>query len=176
VLRRIEAYLNGIHTLRARFEQTAPDGTITHGTVWLERPGHMRFQYDPPTPLLLVATGGEVIFQDFQLHQVSRIPLDRTPLGILLAAHVSFSGDVAVRQLKQLPGEIQLSVVRRTDPGAGLLAIVFTDPPLALWQWTVVDPQQKITRVRLSDVQTGIAIDPTLFAAVTVGTAPDAQP
>ncbi|AHJ64992.1 LolA family protein [Granulibacter bethesdensis] len=168
LLARIAAYLNGIHTLRARFRQTAPDGQVTQGTVWLERPGHIRFQYDPPTPLLLVATNGEVIFQDFQVHQVSRIPLDRTPLSILLSDHIDFSGAVAVREISRTPGVIQLSVVRRTDPGAGLLAIVFSADPLKLIQWTVVDPQHKITRVELSNIQTGIPVDPTLFSPTLI--------
>src|SRR5579859_35045 len=63
-LARIEAYLNGLHTLKARFLQVAPDGATSQGTAWLQRPGRMRFQYEPPSPLLLVAGHGLFVFYD----------------------------------------------------------------------------------------------------------------
>lgn len=163
-LQRILAYLNGIRSLRARFEQVAPNGAVSHGTVWLERPGRIRFQYDPPSPLLLIAGHGEVYFRDFQLNQVSTIPLSRTPLSILLADRITFSGPVTVTDFIKLPNELQVSLVRSANPGQGLLALVFTEPPLALYQWTVVDAQHKITRVTLSDIQIGGHFDEKLFA------------
>jgi outer membrane lipoprotein-sorting protein len=170
-LDRLVAYLNSVHSLRARFEQVAPDGTVSNGTVWMERPGRMRFQYDPPSPLLLVAGHGEVIFHDAQLNQTSKIPLGRTPLSILLADTITFSGPVTVTDIQRLPNEIQVSVVRTASPGEGLLAMVFSDKPLALWQWTVVDAQHKITRVTLSDIQTGGRFDDALFTFNAAGPA-----
>ncbi len=64
---RIEAYLNGLKTLKAHFMQVAGDGGISEGTAWLERPGRMRFQYDPPAPFLLIAAHGQLIFRDWRL-------------------------------------------------------------------------------------------------------------
>src|SRR5947209_8306961 len=63
-LARIEAYLNTIGSLKARFLQVAPNGATSQGVAWLERPGRMRFQYDPPSPILLVAGHGLVVFHD----------------------------------------------------------------------------------------------------------------
>jgi len=163
-LDKLANYLNGIHSLRARFEQLAPDGTISHGTVWWERPGRMRLQYDPPTPLLLIAGHGEVVFHDFQLKQTSKIGLGRTPLSIILADKVTFSGPVTVTDIQRLPNEIQVSVVRTASPGEGLLALVFSENPLNMWQWTVVDAQHKITRVTLFDMQMGGQFDQNLFS------------
>ena len=51
-LARIETYLDSLRTLKAHFFQVAPNGAISQGTAWLDRPGRMRFQYDPPSPLL----------------------------------------------------------------------------------------------------------------------------
>lgn len=163
-LDQILSYLNGIHSLQARFEQVAPNGAISHGTVWMERPGRIRFQYDPPTPILLIAGHGQVYFHDFQLNQTSTIPLSRTPLSILLADQITFSGPVTVTDFVKLPNELQVSLVRTANPGQGLLALVFTQPPITLYQWTVVDAQHKITRVTLSDLQLGGTFDPKLFA------------
>lgn len=163
---RIEAYLNGIHTLRAHFVQVAPDGQLGQGTAWLERPGRLRFQYDPPNPYLLVTSFGSLIFEDRSINQISEIPLSRTPLGILLADHVDLSGPVTVTGVRRLPGQIQLSLVRTATPGEGSLTLIFSDDPLALRQWTVVDAQRRATRVTLYNVETGINLNPELFRFV----------
>src|SRR5690242_12984618 len=93
---RIEAYLNGLKTVKARFLQVAPDGSTSEGIAWIERPGRMRFQYDPPSPLLLVAGHGLVVFHDRLLQQTTNIPLGSTPLGLLLRDNLRLSGDVTV--------------------------------------------------------------------------------
>ena len=163
---RIEAYLDTLRTLKARFLQVAPNGAISQGTAWLDRPGRMRFEYDPPSPLLLVAGHGLVVFHDKQLNQTSNIPLSQTPLGILLAANVKLSGGVTVTDIQRQPGQIQVSVVRTASPGDGTLTLIFADNPLALRQWTVLDAQRQETRVTLFNVQTGSSFDPKLFEFV----------
>jgi len=162
-LRRIEAYLDNLRSLKAHFLQVAPNGAISQGTAWLERPGRMRFQYDPPSPFLLVAGHGLVVFHDNSLNQTSNIPIGQTPLGILLADHVQLGGDVTVTGMQRLPGQLQVSLVRTASPGEGTLTLTFSDNPLALRQWTVVDAQRQLTRVTLYNVQTGGHFDPKLF-------------
>ena len=162
-LRRIEAYLDSLRTLKAHFLQVAPNGQITQGTAWLDRPGRMRFQYDPPTPLLLVAGHGLVVFHDKSLNQTSNIPISQTPLGILLADHVRFGGDVSVTGIQRLPGQIQVSLIRTSSPGDGTLTLIFADNPLTLRQWTVLDAQRQETRVTLYNVETGGNFDQKLF-------------
>ncbi len=163
---RIEAYLNGLHTLKARFLQLAPDGATTEGTTWLDRPGRMRFQYDKPSPLLLVAGHGLFVFYDRELHQTTNIPLDATPLGLLLRDHLTLSGDVTVTGIARLPGQLQVTLVRTASPGDGSLTLVFADQPLALRQWAVLDGQRQETRVTLFDVQEGGSFDPDMFTFI----------
>jgi outer membrane lipoprotein-sorting protein len=163
---RIQAYLNGLITLKAHFVQVAPNGAISQGTAWLERPGRMRFQYDPPSPLLLVAGHGLVVFYDASLGQTSNIPIGVTPLGILLADHISLSGDVTVTGLNRLPGEIELTLVRTARPTEGGLTLVFTDNPLTLRQWTVTDAQAQRTTVTLTNTELGGTFDQSLFEFV----------
>ena len=162
-LARIETYLNGVHTLKARFLQVAPDGATGEGTAWMERPGRMRFQYDPPSPLLLVAGHGLFIFHDSQLNQTTNLPLDATPLGLLLREDLHLAGDVTVTGIGRLPGQLQVSMVRTASPEDGSLTLVFSDAPLALRQWSVVDSRRQETRVTLFDVQLGGSFDPKLF-------------
>jgi outer membrane lipoprotein-sorting protein len=160
---RVEAYLNGIKTLKADFLQVAPDGATSQGTVWMDRPGRLRFQYAPPSPFLLVADYGVLVFRDSQLNQTSNIPLGRTPLGILLAKDVKLSGAVTITGLQRLPGQLQLSLVRTESPGDGSLTLVFSEEPLALRQWVVLDAQRQETRITLYNVQLGVTPDPKLF-------------
>jgi len=131
--------------------------------AWLQRPGRMRFQYDPPSPLLLVAGHGLVIFHDAQLNQTSNIPLSRTPLGILLADHISLSGDVTVTGIQRLPGQIALTLVRTATPNEGSLTLFFSENPLVLRQWSVVDAQRQETRVTLYNIELGGKFDSKLF-------------
>jgi outer membrane lipoprotein-sorting protein len=164
---RIEAYLNGLKTLKAHFMQVAQDGGVSEGTAWLERPGRMRFQYDPPAPFLLIAAHGVLTFHDSSLQQSSNVGLNRTPLGILLADKVDLSGAVSVTAIQRLPGQIQLTVVRTESPGDGSLTLIFADQPLTLRQWTVVDPQRRETHVTLYNAQLGGSFDPQLFEQIS---------
>ena len=127
----------------------------------------MRFQYDPPAPFLLIAAHGVLTFNDSALQQTSNIGLGRTPLGILLADHVVLSGSVTVTSVQRLPGQLQLTLVRTNSPGDGSLTLIFSDPPLALRQWTVVDAQQRETHVTLNNVQLGGTFDPQLFEQIS---------
>lgn len=163
---RAEAALNAIHTLKARFQQIAPNGSISGGTAWLERPGRMRFQYDPPAPFLLVAGHGLLVFNDSQLQQTSNIPLGRTPLGLLLQDNLKLSGDVTVTKVARLPGQLQVTLLRTASPSEGSITLIFADNPLTLRQWTVVDAQRQETRISLYDVQLGGTFDQSLFVFI----------
>ena len=163
---RVEAYLNTLRTLKARFFQVAPNGATSGGTVWLERPGRMRFQYDPPALYLLVASYGELVFYDAQLGQTTHIPLSQTPLGILLQDNVKLSGGVTVTSVVRQPGQLQLTIQRTSSPGDGSLTLIFADNPLVLRQWIVLDQQRQETRVTLVDAQLGGTFESKLFQFV----------
>jgi len=164
---RVEAYLDGLKTLKAHFIQTTQDGEMSDGTAWLQRPGRMRFQYNPPAPFLLIAAYGVLTFNDSSLQQTSNIPLSRTPLGILLADNVKLTGAVTVTDIERLPGQLQITLVRTESPGDGTLTLIFADNPLALRQWTVVDAQRRETHVTLTNVQLGGTFDQDLFKQIS---------
>ncbi|KXV00515.1 hypothetical protein AD929_10940 [Gluconobacter potus] len=160
---RIEDALGQVTTLQARFRQTAADGSTTVGTATLDRPGRMRFDYDKPSPLLLVANDGRVVFQDRSVDQVTTIPLDRTPLGLLLRPELKLSGDVTVTGFEHSNGQIRVQVVRTRSAGEGTLTLVLSDAPLGLLGWTVVDAQGRTTTIALSDVRLGGTVPQSLF-------------
>jgi len=80
---RIEEYLNGISTLSSEYYQINPDGSVAQGMFYLSRPGKLRFEYVPPSPLLVVGDGVWLHYYDRELGQVNDYPIDKTPIGVL---------------------------------------------------------------------------------------------
>jgi outer membrane lipoprotein-sorting protein len=161
-LQRIAAYLNNIRTMTARFQQVASNGAST-GRLWVARPGRMRFEYDPPTEIALLADAQSVYYWDKELNQTSKYELRQTPAWFFLRDPISFGGDVVVTRFERAGGIVRVTLVEGTRPDAGSLTLVFRENPLALVQWTVVDQQGKTTTVSLYDTQFGVALDPGMF-------------
>ncbi len=163
-LARIETYLNSIRTLKARFLQLAQNGATAEGTAWIQRPGRMRFDYDPPTPMLLVASFGQFLFYDRELRSPSVVPTSATPLGILLQENLRLSGAVTIEAVAREGGFLAVTLFRTDSPGDGRLTLIMEEAPMQLRQWVVLDTQNRSTRVTLSRIETGLTFDTAIFA------------
>ncbi len=162
-VKRVQDYLNSIRTLNSRFQQNSGSGGDSEGTVWLSRPGRMRFEYDPPVPVLLISDSRTVYYYDKELQQLTTVGLDDTPAWFLLRNDVRLGGDVTIVRFEQAPGAIRLTIVETKNPGNGTVTLVLSDRPLELRQWTVVDSQNRATTVTLNDPHYGVDVDPQLF-------------
>ncbi|WP_439549656.1 LolA family protein [Falsiroseomonas sp.] len=162
-LARVEAYLNGLRTLKARFLQVAQNGASAEGTALISRPGRMRFDYNPPEPMLLVASGGQVMMYDRDLRQPSTVPASSTPLGLLLRSEIRLSGDITVVGTERSGGFLRVGLHRTGAPQEGRLTLAFQEQPMELRQWVVLDAQGRETRVTLYEVETGVRLDNKLF-------------
>lgn len=162
-VQRAEAYLNGLRVLHARFLQIDHLGRAVEGRAIISRPGRMRFDYDPPEPILLVASGGQVMLLDRQLGQPSIVPASATPLGLLLRSPIRFSGDVTVTATDRAGGLLRLTLIRTGAAAEGRLTLVFEENPMQLRQWAVVDAQARETRVTLTEIDTTRTADTRLF-------------
>jgi outer membrane lipoprotein-sorting protein len=162
-IERIQYYLNGIHTLASRFDQVADDGGIASGTIYLQRPGHMRIEYDQPSRIVMVATRGEIFYYDGKLDQVSWVDIDQTPAWFLLQNDIRIGGDIQVLGLQRDPGVLKLTLTETKRATRGRVTLVLSDQPLELRQWSVVDAQNKTVTVTLADPHYGAAIDPKEF-------------
>jgi len=174
-IKRIQDYLNGLTTLEAHFLQISSNGGYAEGTLYMARPGKLRIQYDPPVPVLMVAAGGELTYYDKDLKQVTTVDLSSTPAAVLVGKHISFSKDIRVSRLERGADALRITLVRADDPHGGSIALVFSDHPLILKKWTVVDAQGIATTVSLLDPRFGIPLDPALFRFVAPLTGLDAH-
>ena len=146
----------------ARFQQTSPGSAVANGQLWMARPGRMRFEYDLPSPILLLADRFYVYFVDKQLAQMSKVGLKSTPAWLLLRDPITFD-DLVVTRFDRGANALRVTVVEQSEPDIGVLTMVFSDRPLALRQWSIVDQQRKTITVSLYNEQFNIALDPKLF-------------
>ena len=161
----ISTYLNGIVSAQSPFTQVNDDGTLATGTLYIRRPGRMRFEYDPPTDLLVMAGGGQVGIFDGKSNvgMAERYPLSRTPLNLILERNV----DLARRNMvvgHEFDGTA--TVVTAQDPAHpeyGSIALKFTDGPIELRQWIIRDGQGATTTVILGQLEQGEPISARLF-------------
>jgi outer membrane lipoprotein-sorting protein len=161
-LRRITAYLNGIHTMTGRFRQSSSGGDTVTGRLWMARPGRMRFEYDPPSPVLLIADQFYVYYVDKQLAEMSKVGLKSTPAWFLLRDPISFD-DLLIKSFERNANALAITVIEPTELDNASLTMVFNSQPLALRQWIIVDQQRKTTTVSIFDAQFGMVLDPELF-------------
>lgn len=165
---RIEAYLNGLTSVQSRFVQRAANGGQATGSLYIERPGKMRVEYDPPVPVLIVSTGVLLILFDAELGQTTHLPIEASPASVLIRDAVSLGDDVEVRGLARGDGLVHLTLgdEGRLGMGAGQITLDFVEDPLDLRSWTVVDAEGKTTKVSLLDPRYGVNLDPVLFKFV----------
>ncbi|MGH1331578.1 MAG: LolA family protein [Paracoccaceae bacterium] len=163
-LSEISAYLNSLKTAKGEFTQINDDGTISTGTIFIKRPGRVRFEYNPPEASLVLAGGGEVAIFDKKSNQPpERYPLAKTPLSLILAANVDLG---RARMVTGHTSDANTTTVRAQDPDHpeyGSIELVFTGAPTELRQWKINDGGGGSTTVILGELNKGIAIGDTRF-------------
>ena len=162
-LARLEAYLRSIDTLEGRFVQVSSDGGFARGSVWLDRPGRMRFEYDDPVPILLIANGLELLYYDRELEQPTFVPLWQTPLWMVLRERATLTEGIDVVGLRRSPAELSVRIREANAPDRGELVLRFAPQPLSLLGWTVIDVQGVATEVSLVDPRWGVSVDSERF-------------
>ena len=163
---KIEAFVNSITTIEADFVQMSGNGGFARGTLYLQRPGRMRFEYDPPTPYLLVSDGTFFIFVDNELEQVTYLPLSQTPAHLLLRENFSLTEGLILTGFKEEGSVVKVEVADSGEPDLGRLTLTFNRNPLSLKSWTVLDPQAQRIQVTLVNPLYGKRLDRSLFVYV----------
>ena len=164
-LDKLSTYLNGIHTLKSNFVQLGPQGEPAQGEFDLAKPGRLRFSYNPPSPIVIVATGGDIYVKNAQLNTVDRSSLSDTPLELLLNQDLDLRHDPMITGIEQPPGALIVHARAATTSNQSNITLVFSYPAIELRQWMVKDNQGGVTTVALTGLQTGAALPDSLFAA-----------
>ncbi|GLK57401.1 outer membrane lipoprotein-sorting protein [Methylopila capsulata] len=163
-LSRVNTYFNALQQMTAKFVQVGPDGQRTTGTLWMDRPGKIRFQYDKPSPLEIIADGNSVVVRNRRLNTQDMYPLSQTPLRFLLQSKVDLLGDANVLGVFQEPELVSVILEeKRSIGGKAQLQLMFGGADYQLQQWTVTDAQGMETSVALSNVDTSAKPDPRIF-------------
>ncbi len=160
---RVETMFNGIRTMEARFTQVDSNGGMAQGKLYLRRPGRLRFEYDPPTPLLIVADGTWLCVYDKEIKQVDRYPLGRTPIGVLVRDKINLNDGLEVTEVVRDSQAFGVTMVAPDHRDDGQLTLIFTESPFEFRQWQVLDAQGINTVVTLEDMKQGGEFDPKLF-------------
>lgn len=169
LVKKVEDYLNGLKTYRARILQTNSNGTIQKGWFYMERGGKsqfgkMRIEYDAPIKDLMVVDGHEFIFYDAQAKEKNSYDIDATPAAFLLRRKIDLHNDLKIIEKAVDGNELGLKIIRAGDEsGAALILRFSTAPIFKLDGWAVIDGQGLLTRVNLEQVNIGINLDPNLF-------------
>lgn len=163
ILRAASAQLSALKLAEGEFLQIGNDGQVVSGKFALRRPGRMRFAYDAPSPLLLVADGTNVAVQDRKLKTTDRIPLRQTPLFFILKDNVDITRDANVLRMVRGKGEMRVTLTDRARETEGELTLSFSDGDYRLLEWSVTDPQGAVTQVVLRNVTYPKSLDARLF-------------
>lgn len=164
-LNALSRYLNGIQTATSTFTQVNADGTLSTGTLYIRRPGRMRFEYDPPEKLLVMAGANQVGIFDGKSNRkrAERYPLKQTPLNIILERNVDFARrDMVVGH--GFDGTATTVVAQDPEnPEYGSIELKFTGDPVELRQWIITDGQGGKTTVILGQLENAGSLPAALF-------------
>lgn len=161
---KVSAYLSGVQVMSGDFIQVGPDGRRTKGQFYIQKPGKVRFEYDPPTPIDIVADGSSVVVRDRNLATQDLYPLSQTPLRFLLSDRINLLTDTNV--VGVTADELYVTVVveeKQVLIGTSRLMMMFDAKDFQLKQWVVTDPQGYDTTVAVSNIDSTRPPDPALF-------------
>jgi outer membrane lipoprotein-sorting protein len=164
LVERVNGYLTSVQTLVGDFVQVAPDGSRSEGKFYLQKPGRIRFEYSPPSPIELIADGQSLVVRDRKLATQDLYPLSQTPLRFLLADRIDLLKDTNL--VGVYADDLFVTLVieqKQVFGGTHRLLLMFGAQDFQLQQWTITDPQGYDTTVAIYNLDTSQKLDPELF-------------
>jgi len=161
---RVSSYLSSLQTLVGNFVQVGPDGSKTKGDFYIQKPGKVRFEYDDPSPIAIIADGSSLAVRDRKLATQDIYPLSQTPLRFLLSDRIDLLKDTNV--VNVTADDVFISVTieeKQALIGTSRLMLMVGAKDGQLKQWTVTDPQGYDTTVAVYNLDSSRKVDPGLF-------------
>jgi outer membrane lipoprotein-sorting protein len=161
---KVSAYLSSVQQLVGNFVQVGPDGRRVKGEFYIQKPGKVRFEYDPPSPIEIVADGQSVVVRDRKLATQDLYPLSQTPLRFLLSERIDLLRETNVVGVRA--DDVYVTVVieeKQPVIGTSRLMMMVGAKDYQLKQWTVTDPQGYDTTVAVTNLDSSKRPDPGMF-------------
>ncbi len=163
-VQKINAYFNANDSLQGTFTQVDSDNKTTTGRFYVERPGKLRFDYNPPSPLKLVSDGAFLSIEDSSLKTVEKYPIGSTPFKLLLAKNVDLERDARILGVSRNDNTLSILLEDKDQSTSGSIKLVFsTQPEMTLKQWVITDAQGLTTTVSLENVAPGRKVAADFF-------------
>jgi outer membrane lipoprotein-sorting protein len=160
----VSNYLCSLQTLVGNFVQVGPDGTKTKGNFYIQKPGNVRFEYDPPTPIDIIADGSSLAVRDRNLATQDIYPLSQTPLRFLLSDRIDLLKDANVVNVTSDDLFVTVTIEEtRALIGTSRLMLMVGAKDGQLKQWTATDPQGYDITVAIYNLDFTKKVDPSLF-------------
>ena len=173
-LKLVQDYMADVKSLKASFLQRAPGNNLSRGTLYMERPGRIRFDFKDDIPFLVVADGKSINFVDYEIGQVQKWPVKDTPMLAIIGEGFDLASVNA--HIEIAPGGIEnlLSLAARDPdrPELGEITVYFEQtaatgaagtPSLSLLSWVVLDATGKATTVEIYDQEINPELAPSLW-------------
>ncbi len=161
----VNTYLTNLKSATARFVQENSDGTTSTGTFYLQKPGKMRFEYDPPSPAMIITDGEMLAVYDRKSNRGPQVyPQSRTPLSLLSRQNIDVTKSKYVRRIETRDKQIYMLMFDPDAPDNGTMLMIFSADPVALTGWVIADSAGRESRIVLENLTTGISLDRTLFS------------
>ena len=163
-LQKIENYLNSMKSIEATFVQMASNGTTAEGRIFIKKPNKLRMEYAEPTNVLIVGNGDKIVYNDLDLDQVTHIDYDDIPASMILSDKIKIDNEkIKIIDFYQDTGSTSITLDYTEKGDVGPITLVFSNNPMELKQWKIVDPQSVEVSVSLYDAKKDGDINDDVF-------------
>ena len=161
---KVSAYLSSIQQMVGDFVQIGPDGSRVKGEFYIQKPGKVRFDYEQPSRIEIIADGQSVVVRDRKLATQDLYPLSQTPLRYLLSERIDLLRDTNVVGVRADDTFVTIAIEERQPlVGTSRLVMMLGAKDYQLKQWTITDPQGYDTTVAVSNLDKSKRPDPDMF-------------
>ncbi len=169
LIQKVTGYFNQMTEIKGGFVQTSADNKRLRGKFYVKQPGRFRFDYNPPSRLVILSDGQYMAIQDFDMKTDDRVELSQTPFRLLLRKDVDLLRDAQILEVKEVDDIIVLALQDRNPDNPGRIKLFLAKKPnLELKEWVTTDSQGLDTRVELTEVSKADSLDPALFKPTSV--------
>lgn len=169
-VQRINDYFNSFQSMKGDFTQVSPRGNSAKGVIMISKPGKLRFDYAPPSPLLIASDGTWLTIKNKQKEKGDQVPIASTPLRLIVSPKLNLFDETAILGVESSGGFTTLTLAdKKENVNSGSMILVYDEKQNLLQQWIIIDGKGQRTTVQLENLQLNVALDPKLFKVTIAG-------